>query len=125
ESLVQGGAMDSLPGHRAQHIAMLAVAVEAAQKWKKEREELQLHLFGFQEETNWTIDLPDVQPYELMQLLEHERELLGLYLSGHPLDAYEPLLAEIDADPLHELAEYPDNANVLVGGMVLSGKPFL
>ncbi|PYI57069.1 DNA polymerase III subunit alpha [Paenibacillus flagellatus] len=125
ESLIQGGAMDSLPGHRAQHIAVLDETVEAAQKWKKEREDLQLHLFGFTEETNWTIEMPDVQPYSPMQKLEFERELLGLYLSGHPLDEYEPLIEELDADLLHELADYPDNADVLVAGMVLSGKPIL
>ncbi|MBD2863784.1 DNA polymerase III subunit alpha [Paenibacillus oceani] len=125
ESLIQGGAMDSLPGHRAQHIAVLDETVEAAQKWKKEREDLQLHLFGFTEETNWTVDLPDVRPYSQMQKLEFERELLGLYLSGHPLDAYEELIAEVDADLLHELPEYEDNAEVLVAGMVLSAKPHL
>ncbi|MEF3306517.1 DNA polymerase III subunit alpha, partial [Paenibacillus sp. GYB003] len=125
ESLVQGGALDSLPGHRAQHIAVLDETVEAAQKWKKEREDLQLHLFGFTEETNWTIDLPEVRPYTQMQQLEFERELLGLYLSGHPLDVYEKLIEEIDADAIHELPDYPDNADVVVPGMVLSSKPIL
>lgn len=125
ESLIQGGAMDSLPGHRAQGIAVLDETAEAAQKWKKEREDLQLHLFGFTEETNWTIDIPEVRPYTPMQQLEFERELLGLYLTGHPLDAHEELMAEIEADPLHELQDYPDNADVLVPGMVLSGKPIL
>jgi DNA polymerase-3 subunit alpha len=125
ESLIQGGAMDSLPGHRAQLAAVLDETVEAAQKWKKEREDLQLHLFGFTEETNWTIEMPDVRPYSPMQQLEFERELLGLYLSGHPLDAYEPLIAELDADLLHELHDYPDNSDVLVAGMVLTSKPIL
>jgi DNA polymerase-3 subunit alpha len=122
ESLIQGGAFDSLPGHRAQLAAALDDAVEAAQKWKQEREDLQLHLFGFTEETNWTIEYPDVRPYEPMQQLELERELLGLYLSGHPLDAHEAFIAELDCDLLHELKEYPDNAEVLVAGMVLSVK---
>ncbi|RKN85510.1 DNA polymerase III subunit alpha [Paenibacillus ginsengarvi] len=125
ESLIQGGALDSLPGHRAQNIAVLDETVEAAQKWKKESEELQLHLFGFTEETNWTIDLPEVKPYTGMQQLEFERELLGLYLSGHPLDVHEGLIEEIDADAIHELPDYPDNADVIVPGMVLSDKPFV
>ncbi|MDF2724884.1 MAG: polymerase subunit alpha, partial [Paenibacillus sp.] len=122
ESLIQGGAMDSLPGHRAESIAILEDVTDAAQKWKKEREELQLHLFGFTEETNWSIDIPQVKPYTPTQLLEFEGELLGLYLSGHPLDVFDPLLAEVEADPLHELIDYPDNADVLVGGMVVSVK---
>lgn len=125
ESLIQAGALDTLPGHRAQIVAVLDETVEAAQKWKKERADLQLHLFGLTEETNWVIELPDVRPYTQLQQLEFERELLGLYLSGHPLDAYEELLESLEADPLHELIDYPDDVEVLVAGMVLSGKPFV
>ncbi len=63
ESLILGGAFDSLPGHRAQLLAMLDETMEAAQKWKKERDDLQLHLFGFTEEVQWTVELPDVRPF--------------------------------------------------------------
>ncbi|MFK7697773.1 DNA polymerase III subunit alpha [Paenibacillus sp. HJGM_3] len=125
ESLIQAGAMDSLPGHRAQLIAILDETVEAAQKWKKEREDLQLHLFGFTEDVNWTLEYPDVRPFAPMQQLDFERELLGLYLTGHPLDTYEERLAELDPDQLHELAEYPDHAEVWVPAMVVSSKPIM
>ncbi|RAV22178.1 DNA polymerase III subunit alpha, partial [Paenibacillus contaminans] len=122
ESLIQGGAMDAFPGHRAQLLAMLDETVEAALKWKKEREELQLHLFGFDEEVNWTIEYPDIRPFSPMQQLELERELLGMFLSGHPLDAYEELLAEAEVDGIHELAEMADESDVVVAGMVVSCK---
>jgi len=122
ESLIQGGAMDTMPGHRAQLLAMLDETVEAAVKWKKEREDLQLHLFGFTEEVNWTIDYPEIRPYAPMQQLELERELLGLYLSGHPLDSFEEPLKQLEPVLLHELAELPDNSEVLVAGMVVSLK---
>lgn len=125
ESLIQAGAVDSLPGHRAQLLAMLEETVEAALKWKKEREDLQLHLFGFTEEANWEIEYPEVQPYTPSQQLELERELLGLYLSGHPLDAYEERLAALGATPLYQLAEQPDQSDIVTAGRVVSLKTII
>lgn len=122
ESLIQGGALDGLPGHRAQLIAMLDETVEAAVKWRKERDDLQLHLFGFTEEPNWNVEYPDIPPYTQSQILEFERELLGLFISGHPLDAYDSTIQELPIDPLHHLQEYVDGAEVLVAGMVAGSK---
>ncbi|HEY0827294.1 MAG TPA: DNA polymerase III subunit alpha [Bacilli bacterium] len=122
ESLIQGGAMDSLKGHRAQLLAMLDDSVEAALKWKKEREDLQIHLFGLVEEVNWTIDYPEINPFTPTQVLEFERELLGLYISGHPLDSYDELLSSMDKDELNFLHEYADHSDVTVAGMVISKK---
>src|SRR5690606_15875707 len=53
ESLIQAGAFDSLPGHRAQLLGALEETVEAALKWRKQREELQIEMFGFEELQNW------------------------------------------------------------------------
>uniref|UniRef100_UPI000593342C DNA polymerase III subunit alpha n=1 Tax=Gorillibacterium massiliense TaxID=1280390 RepID=UPI000593342C len=125
ESLIQGGAFDSLPGHRAQQFAMLDETVESAAKWKKEREDLQLHLFGLTEEANWSIEYPNVQEYSKFQQLELERELLGMYLSGHPLDEYDDLLTELEIDLIPYLIELPDNSEALVAGMVVSIKSIL
>lgn len=122
ESLIQAGAFDSLPGHRAQLIAMLDETVEAAVKWRKEREDLQIQLFDFVETTNWDIEYPDVSPYSGSQQLELERELLGMYLSGHPLDDYDSLLQQVGADRLMDLTEAPDDTIVTVAGMVVSLK---
>ena len=120
EALIQGGAMDSLPGHRAQLVAMLDETVEKAVKWRKEKEDLQLHLFGFNEQVNWEVEYPDVRPYPVSEQLEMERELVGMYISGHPLDKYEALLSRIEPDPLHLLGEYPDESAVFAAGMVVS-----
>jgi len=122
ESLILCGAFDSLPGHRAQLLAMLDETMEAAQKWKKEREDLQLHLFGFTEEAQWTVEPPEVRPFQRMQQLELERELLGLYLSGHPLDDYVELLEKMELDPLLLLPEYPDGSEIITAGMIVSVK---
>jgi DNA polymerase III subunit alpha len=124
ESLIQGGAMDSFEGHRAQQIAVLDEAVEAAAKWKKDRDELQLELDGFTEAVNWTIDYPNIKPYSTGQQLDLERELLGLYLSGHPLDVYDDVLPA-DLETIHELPEYPDGQEVIVAGFIVSVKTIM
>ncbi|MDD9265918.1 DNA polymerase III subunit alpha [Paenibacillus sp. GCM10023248] len=123
ESLIQGGAFDSLgTHHRAQLMAILDETIASATKWRKERDDLQLHLFGFVEEPNWEVEVPNIPVMPQSKQLELEKELLGMYISGHPLDAYSQLLSEMDAAPLHQLAELPDNSEVLVAGMILSNK---
>ncbi|MGG1877196.1 DNA polymerase III subunit alpha [Paenibacillus cisolokensis] len=122
ESLIQAGAFDTLPGHRAQLVAMLDETVEAALKWKKERDDLQIQLFDFVETPNWEIEYPDIPPYSAGQQLEFERELLGMYLSGHPLDGYEEVLEQTGADRLMDLHEGEDESLVTVAAMVVSLK---
>lgn len=124
ESLIQAGACDSLGGHRAQLVAVLDETVEAALKWRKEREELQIELFGFDEVQNWDVEMPEVPAYTTGQMLSLERELLGMYLSGHPLDAHEAELAELPLDRLVELTEVPDGSFAIVSAMVVSAKHF-
>ncbi|WP_188993187.1 DNA polymerase III subunit alpha [Paenibacillus nasutitermitis] len=124
ESLIQAGACDSLAEHRAQLVAVLDETVEAALRWRKEREELQIELFGFEEVQNWDVEMPQVQPFTTGQLLAFERELLGLYLSGHPLDDYGKQLSELPLDRLVDLGEAPEGGNALIAGMIVSSKPF-
>lgn len=124
ESLIQAGACDTLPGHRAQQLGALEETVETATKWRKEREELQIELFGFDEVQNWDVELPDVRPYTTGEQLELERELLGMYLSGHPLDAAQELLEPLELDQLVELSEAEDGSAAIVGVRIVSLKPF-
>ncbi|WP_217594564.1 DNA polymerase III subunit alpha [Cohnella sp. GbtcB17] len=125
ESLLLCGALDALPGHRAQLLAALDESVEAAAIWRKEKEELQLELFDLGDAPNWEVDLPEVSPYTQTQTLEFERELLGLYLSGHPLDVFDGLWEEAGLDRLSDLAEAEDGAQVVTAGMVVSLKPIV
>lgn len=125
ESLLLCGALDSLPGHRAQLLAALDESVEAAASWRKEKEELQLELFDLGDAPNWEVDLPEVTPFTSAQTLEHERELIGLYLSGHPLDAFDGAWEEAGLDRLADLAEAEDGAHVVTAGMVVSLKPIV
>lgn len=125
ESLIQGGALDRLPGHRAQLLAVLDETIETALKWKKEREDLQISMFGLSERINWTVDYPDVHPFPKLQQLQMERELLGLYVSGHPLDAFQEKLDGLNLDPIHQLSEQPEGRLVQIAGMVISMRTIL
>ena len=122
ESLVLSGAMESLPGHRAQQFAALEPTLDAAATWRKEREELQIELFDFEESPNWNVELPNITPYSQAQTLEFERDLMGLYLSGHPLDAYDGLAEELRLDRLVDIADAPDESIVFTAGMIVSLK---
>lgn len=123
ESLLQAGAFDCLPGHRAQLLAMLDETVDAALKWRKERDELQIQLFDDLVETpNWEIRYPDIPKFTIGQQLEMERELLGLYLSGHPLDDSAELLEEPGMQRLMDLGEAADESQTVTAGMVVSVK---
>ncbi|KWX87898.1 DNA polymerase III subunit alpha, partial [Paenibacillus riograndensis] len=123
ESLLQAGAFDQLPGHRAQLLAMLDETVDAALKWRKERDELQIQLFDDLIETpNWEIRYPDIPGFTVTQQLELERELLGLYLSGHPLDDAAALLEEPGLQRLMDLGEAADESQAVTAGMVVSVK---
>ncbi|MGO4539835.1 DNA polymerase III subunit alpha [Paenibacillus sp. 2TAB19] len=126
ESLIQSGACDSLPGHRSQQLSALEETVEAAQKWRKEREELQIDMFsfGFDEVQNWDVEMPDVPPYTTSQQLDLERDLLGLYLSGHPLDAMDSQLEPLGLERLVDLSEAKDGAAAIISAMIVSLKPF-
>jgi len=125
ESLVLAGALGSLPGHRAQQFAAVDETVASAASWRKERAELQIELFDLGESANWIVDLPEVSTFSAAQSLEYERDLMGLYLSGHPLDEYDGIAEELQLDRLVDLAEAQDGQFAMTAGMIVSMKPFV
>jgi DNA polymerase-3 subunit alpha len=98
ESLIKSGAMDSL-GKRAQLMAVLDKAIELSQKAQRDAESGQHGLFGvFQEETLPTQDrLPDTPDWDEHTRLANEKEILGFFITGHPLDKYRDKLEDLRA----------------------------
>jgi len=100
ESLVQAGAMDSLEGTRAQLFNSIETAIEFAQSFQgsKNKNKNQRSLFdldGAAETEKQLVvfpNLPDVPEWGLTQKLNKEKELLGFYISGHPLEPYRPVI---------------------------------
>jgi DNA polymerase-3 subunit alpha len=105
ESLIKSGAMDSL-GRRAQLMAVLDKAMEHAQKTQRDAESGQHGLFGvFQEGPQAHEDrLPDIPDWDEHTRLANEKEILGFFITGHPLDKYQEKLQDLHALSTADLA---------------------
>jgi len=105
ESLIKSGAMDSL-GRRAQLMAVLDKAIDRAQKTQRDAESGQHGLFGvFQEEEahNHNDRLPETPDFDEHQRLAFEKEILGFFITGHPLEKYHDKLEDLRALSTSEL----------------------
>jgi DNA polymerase-3 subunit alpha len=120
ESLIKTGAMDSF-GERGSLLNSLDIILSLATKIQKERSSSQIDLFGASDDP--TVSLPDIQliapaePLPNHSLLAWERELLGLYLSHHPLEDYEVFLQD-NAVPISEITPDRDGKMAKVGGTI-------
>ena len=119
ESLVAAGALDSLEGHRAQRMAGLDLALKSAQKIQEDRERGQISLFDLGGGINEIekLSLPEVEEWHEMDMLTRERELLGFYVSSHPLHSYARDLKAFTR-PLAELDQQQDGMQIRVGGLI-------
>lgn len=120
ESLILSGATASLPGHRAQQMVNLDAAVEWGARIQREQADNQLNLFSVNPESDGEQppSLLEASPFSRQKELELERELLGLYVSGHPLEPYREQIRQAAAVPIHELGEKPDKTPVRVAGLL-------
>ena len=93
ENLIKAGAMDGLGGTRRQFMQAFPLILEDAQRAKKDTISGQISLFDFMPEMKAAheMPLPPVGEYDRESVLAMEKEVLGIYLSGHPLEEYEGL----------------------------------
>ena len=132
ESLIQAGACDSLEGHRAQLVEVLDTVIEGAQTRQSDREKGQTSLFGLDGNgagTGLEIHkpvMPFIAPWPASQELGMEKELLGFYVTGHPLKAYEEDLRAFTTAEMRRLDQVNGRQdNVVVGGIVTEIKPIV
>ena len=120
ESLVAAGACDGLEGHRAQQIALLDLAIAHGQRKADERERGQFTLFsGAPENSSRTLPpMPAIDPWQPGDRLRQEKEVLGFYISGHPLDKVRAQLAAFARHTAAEVAAAPTGSDVCLGGVV-------
>jgi DNA polymerase-3 subunit alpha len=125
ESLVKAGAFDSMGHTRRGLITVHAEAVDMVLETKRAEAIGQFDLFGASEDSEtaaFTTELTiPVGEWEKNALLTHEREMLGLYVSDHPLLGVEHVLAAASDCSVAELmgdSERPDGATVTVGGLI-------
>lgn len=122
ESLVASGATDSLPGSRSQKFLAADLALEYGSKLFTSRNVVDLFSSTGTELGRSTPQLPVRDEWTLPERLGHEKEALGFYLSGHPLDRFRDELALFATCSLAGLAEQKDNREVTVGGVLSSIK---
>ena len=122
EALVKCGALDGIPGNRAQNLAALDTALELAARATRDAELGQASLFGDAAASGPTLapKLPSVAAPTTREMLAWERETLGIYVSGHPLAEIAPSLARAGSIPIKELREVTDDSAVTVAGTVTS-----
>ncbi len=129
ESFIKSGAMDGLPGTRKQKFLVSAQLLEQKNKEKKNSMEGQMSLFDFvgeEDRQDFQITFPDVGEYAKDELLAFEKEMLGVYISGHPMEAYIGLWeknvtaksSDFLVDEESGEAAVRDGAYVTIGGMI-------
>jgi len=124
ESLIKSGAMDCLGETRATLMANLDYVIEAGARIQKERRTGQISLFDLPggEDDN-AIELPEKKPeYERETILTFEKEMLGLYISDHPLNSYRDLWPEKIKTQIAELEQLANNSTVVCGGIAVTVK---
>ena len=122
ESLIRAGAMDSLEGTRAQLFAAVESAMEAGQRVWRDRECGQGGLFGelMAEEAPADKPLPQIPDWTGREKLQGEKEMLGYYVTGHPLDHYADKIRELATHDTGSLEGLEKGAEVALCG-VLTG----
>lgn len=119
ESLIKAGAFDCLNENRAQHFAVYEGLVESAQNNSKKNIEGQMSLFQLnseQMEVQSVADkFPDVANFSQDTLIAMEKEMLGVYLTGHPLNNYEEQISKLVSITAEDLAHADTNENVTDG----------
>lgn len=128
ESLVKAGALDSLGGHRASLDASLGKAMQIAEQHRRDQASGQNDLFGLTPASDSNQDEPLEQAARWAEehLLQAEKETLGLYLSGHPIDRYEAELAQFipkkitDLDAPESKGYQRNEKPVLTAGLVVA-----
>ncbi|MFC1549087.1 DNA polymerase III subunit alpha [Candidatus Omnitrophota bacterium] len=122
ESLIKCGAFDSTGIHRSQAMAVLDKVLDIAARTNKDRNMGQMSFFddetaeeGFK---NSFEDIPDIPEWPEHELLANEKEMLGFYITNHPLARFERLLNAYSTCKVSELAGMSDGQEVLIGGII-------
>lgn len=118
ESLTQAGALDSIEGHRAQLMMIYPKALQWAQSSQSALAKGQSSFFEADDDIMSYPDLPDVPEWSQAEKLRLEKELLGIYLSGHPLLKYEADVKAFSDPSLERIPETPTGKQVRLCGIV-------
>ena len=128
ENFIKCGAADSFGHHRSELLAVYEQMMDAIASSRKKNLEGQMGLFAMleEEESSGSIPIPQLKELSKADLLAMEKETMGIYISGHPMDDYRPFLRGTHVVPIGRLMEednpYEDDQIVSVAGIVQSVK---
>ncbi len=133
ENLIKAGALDSLPGNRKQKVIITPDLLDTISDEKKHVTAGQLSFFDMMPEQDrkaFEVKMPNIEDYDKQERLAFEKEVMGIYVSGHPLEDFARLLDEnvtaysLDFVTSEESGEATlgDDKMVTVGGMVTEVK---
>jgi DNA polymerase-3 subunit alpha len=119
EALIKAGALDSFEYSRQAMLIQIEAIIDAAKKAGEAKKMAVGSLFGGGEEmTRVEVVLNRIDEYDAMQILEFEKESLGFYVSGHPLDKYREDLDKIDYTLSSEIPDLADGSQALIVGRI-------
>jgi DNA polymerase-3 subunit alpha len=125
ESLIRCGAMDCFGANRRQMLQGLPVLVTNIEEQHRKTMYGQVGLFDISDDFGLEFDLPDIKEFTKSELLAMEKEMTGLYLSGHPMDKYESYIDKAHCAKTYELIEagsqtsaYKDGNSVTLCGII-------
>jgi DNA polymerase III subunit alpha len=119
ESLIKAGAFDSLGSPRKGLLAVYEQMLDAVILRRRAEDMGQFSLFGSEEPAmvSGTVEIPDIE-WDKMIKLGFEKEMLGLYVSDHPLFGLEGALQSLTSSPIGSLSDQEDRSTVTVAGIV-------
>jgi len=119
ESLIKAGALDSFDYSRHAMLSQIEEIIEAAKKAGDAKKMAVGSLFGEEDEmTTISLEITQMDEFEPMQILDFEKESLGFYVSGHPLDKYRETLDEINYTLSSEIDDLADGTQALFIGKI-------
>ena len=129
ENFIKAGALDCLEGNRRQKMLVYSQIVDSIAQEKKNSFAGQMSLFDLvsdEEKKEYEIRMPDVEEYDKEMILAFEKDVLGIYLSGHPLERYRNIMEKMisakttDFQPDEEsgIPKVYDGQKVIIGGMI-------
>ncbi len=129
ESLIRCGAFDEWKLHRSQLMAMLDTVLDMGSNLQKDRSRGQMSFFesgnsqgSFHDEE---AAVPEIPEWPESQKLAYERELIGFYVSSHPLSRYTKVLKTYASASTENLSEFSHQAEVTIGGIIDTMKEIL
>lgn len=120
ESLIKAGAFDSFGIFRSQLYHNFTKFIEVSEVERQDREVGQSNLFSLLEEdkSHQAVELVDVPQWAKSTRLNNEKEVLGFYLSEHPLNGYENILSKMTSHQIIGLSEVENKKKVTIGGII-------